>query len=78
MDDSGLGAFLKAYTLRQAVNYAEKATTRLQGEQPEGVHRVVAELVEQVTGEAATYGSCGVTVSAAQFYIGRSWVEDCW
>ena len=65
VDDSGLEAFLKAYTLHRAVNYVEKATTRLQGEQPEGFHAAVAELIEQVTGETATYGSRGVTVSAS-------------
>jgi len=64
MDDSALEAFLKAYVLHRAVNYEGKATTRLHGDQPEGFHRAIAELIEDVTGETATYGSRGVTVSA--------------
>lgn len=65
VNNSGLEAFLQAYTLHRAVNYRQKATTRLLGEQPEGFHRAIAELIEDVTGESATYGTRGVTVSAA-------------
>lgn len=64
LDNSALEAFIKAYVLHRAVNYEGKATTRLHGDQPEGFHREIAELIEDVTGGTATYGSRGVTVSA--------------
>lgn len=58
-------AFLKAYILHRAVNYTQKATSRVHGNQPERFHRDVSKLIEDVTGETATYGLRGVTVSAA-------------
>jgi hypothetical protein len=61
----GRVAFLEAYILHRAVNYEQKATSRLQGQQPAGFHQAIAELIQTVTGEAASYDSRGVTVSAA-------------
>lgn len=58
-------AFLQAYILHRAVNYEQKATTNLQGEQPKPFHRAISELIEAVTSENATYHDRGVTVSAA-------------
>lgn len=64
-DDARLEALLKPYVLHRSVNYTKKATSRLQGDQPERFHKAIAELIEEVTGETATYASGGVTVSAA-------------
>jgi hypothetical protein len=64
-DSEGLEAFLKSYILHRSVNYTKKATSRLQGDQPEKFHKAIAELIENVTGETASYGVRGVTVSAA-------------
>ena len=47
------------------MTYDDKATSRLQGEQPESFHRAIAELISAATGESASYDARGVTVSAA-------------
>jgi len=65
VDTSGRDAFLEAYVKHRAVNYDDKATSRLHGKQPEPFHRAIAELIETMTGEPASYDARGVTVSAA-------------
>lgn len=62
---AGQTAFLEAYILHRGVNYPDKATTRLQGEQPQAFHQAIAKLIESVTGAAAQPSDRGVTVSAA-------------
>lgn len=61
----GKRGFLTAYVHHRAVNYHDKATSRVQGEQPLAFHQAIADLIETVTHKDATAGSRGVTVSAA-------------
>jgi len=61
----GRTAFLNAYVRHRAVNYPDKATSRLHGQQPLPFHQAIADLLEEVTGEHASAGDRGVTVSAA-------------
>lgn len=65
MDTTGHTAFLEAYVLHRGVNYRQKATSRLQGEQPLEFHRAIAGLIESATGESTRADKRGVTVSAA-------------
>lgn len=58
-------AFLDAYVRHRAVNYPDKATSRLHGQQQPAFHQTIADLIEQVTGEHAHAGTSAVTVSAA-------------
>ena len=58
-------AFLDAYVRHRAVDYPNKATSRLHGQQPLAFHQAIAELITQVTAEHASAGERGVTVSAA-------------
>ena len=60
----GQAAFLDAYVRHRAVDYPNKATTRLHGRQPAAFHQAIAELIQQVTGEHASAGETAVTVSA--------------
>jgi len=69
IDTQGRRAFLEAYVRHRAVNYKGKATSRLHGQQPESFHRAIAELIESVTGEAASADTRGVTVSAAAMRV---------
>ena len=62
---AGKTAFLEAYILHRGVNYPRKATSRLQGDQPQAFHQAIAELIESVTGEQAKADKRGVTVPAA-------------
>lgn len=62
--EPGQIAFIKSYIRHRAVNYRDKATTRLHGQQPSAFHQAIANLIEQVTGETATVGNTAVTVSA--------------
>jgi len=64
VDTKGHAAFVKAYVLHRAVNYPDKATSRLHGQQSESFHRSVVELIRAVTGADASYDARGVTVSA--------------
>jgi hypothetical protein len=64
-DEAGQTAFLDAYIRHRAVNYPNKATSRLHGTQLLAFHQAVADLIVQVTGEHASAGDRGVTVSAA-------------
>jgi len=64
-DDASRAAFLDAYIRHRAVNYPDKATSRLQGQQPLPFHQAIADLIEEVTNEHASAGSGGVTISAA-------------
>ena len=61
---AGQEAFVDAYVRHRAVNYQHKATSRLHGQQPVTFHQAIADLIEQVTGEHASAGDRGVTVSA--------------
>lgn len=61
----GERAFLEAYILHRGVNYSGKATSRLQGKQPQSFHQAIAELIKSVSGEQAKADKRGVTVSAA-------------
>ena len=63
--EPGQAAFLDAYIRHRAVNYPDKATSRLHGQQPLNFHQAIAALITQVTGEHASAGNRGVTVSAA-------------
>ena len=63
--NAGTTAFLKAYVRHRAVEYPDKATSSLRGQQPAAFHRTIAELIEEVTGEHAHAGDNAVTVSAA-------------
>ena len=65
LGEAGRDAFLEAYVSHRAVTYEDKATSRLQGEQPESFHRAIAELIAAATGEATSYDARGVTVSTA-------------
>ena len=65
LGDAGCDAFLQAYVSHRAVTCKNKATSRLQGEQPEPFHRAIAELLSTSTAEPVSYGTRGVTVSAA-------------
>jgi hypothetical protein len=65
LDTAGQTAFLEAYILHRGVNYPQKATSRLQGNQPQAFHRAIAELIESVTGEHVQADKRGATVSAA-------------
>jgi len=58
-------AFLDAYVRHRAVNYPNKATSRLHGKQPLAFHQAIVDLIEEVTDEHASAGSSGVTISAA-------------
>ena len=58
-------AFLEAYVRHRAVEYSDKATSRLHGQQPPAFHQAIAELIAEVTGEHAHAGDNAVTVSAA-------------
>lgn len=62
---AGPAVFLAAYIRHRAVNYPDKATSRLHGQQPVAFHQAVAKLITRVTGEHASAGDRGVTVSAA-------------
>lgn len=57
-------AFLDSYVRHRAVNYPNKATSRLHGKQPLAFHQAIADLIREATGEHATAGDSGVTVSA--------------
>ncbi|WP_435099833.1 hypothetical protein [Halorubrum sp. N11] len=57
-------AFLDAYVRHRAVNYPNKATSRLHGQQPLAFHQAIADLITTVTAEHASAGENGVTVSA--------------
>lgn len=61
----GERAFLEAYILHRGVNYSGKATSRLQGKQPQSFHQAIAELIKSISGEQAKADKRGVTVSAA-------------
>lgn len=63
--EAGQTAFLDAYIRHRGVNYPNKATSRLHGNQPLAFHQAIAALITQVTGEHASAGDRGVTVSAA-------------
>jgi hypothetical protein len=63
--EAGQKAFLDAYIQHRGVNYPNKATSRLHGNQPLAFHQAIAALITQVTGEHASAGDRGVTVSAA-------------
>ena len=65
LETAGHTAFLKAYIRHRGVNYPEKATSRLHGDQPQAFHQAVATLIQSVTGEQARADKRGVTVSAA-------------
>lgn len=57
-------AFLDAYVRHRAVDYSNKATSRLHGQQPAAFHQAIADLIQRVTGEHASAGETAVTVSA--------------
>ncbi|WP_141212700.1 hypothetical protein [Halorubrum sp. Ea8] len=63
--EAGQAGFLDAYVRHRAVDYPNKATSRLHGQQPIAFHQAIADLIEQVTNEHASAGDRGVTVSAA-------------
>lgn len=63
--ETGQAAFLDTYIRHRAVNYPNKATSRLHGKQPLAFHQAIADLITQVTAEHASAGDRGVTVSAA-------------
>lgn len=65
LGDAGRKMFLESYVSHRAVTFDSKATCRLQGEQPESFHEAIAKLIMKSTGESVSYGSRGVTVSAA-------------
>ena len=62
---AGKTRFLEAYVRHRAVEYPEKATSRLHGQQPSAFHEAIAELIMEVTKEHAYAGDNAVTVSAA-------------
>jgi hypothetical protein len=62
--NAGERAFIEAYVRHRAVEYSDKATTRLHGQQPAAFHQAIAELIEEVAGEHAHAGENAVTVSA--------------
>lgn len=63
--DAEKTAFLKAYVRHRAVEYPDKATSRLHGQQPAAFHEAIAGLIVEITGKRAHAGDNAVTVSAA-------------